>query len=287
MIGAVAIGPAGRNPAPLLAEAEAGVRAAAAAGAMLVVLPELFADPYVAGDAPSLWPASAATEGRALGIWAAGLARELDVAILYGATLAEAEGKPFNAAFLARPGGAVEVVARKIHLPPPAPGEDFGEADHFEEGPAEIGTFPLGPLRIAALVCYDRRFPECWRAAAAAGADVVAVLIAGAAPDDPPGYCLSELATNTRSNAVYSLAAARYGRETATVLPLVHTGVTAAIDPNGGVLDIVPASSPGLVLARIDPARLAAARVANPTAARLRLVRRAPTIADQRKPQEE
>lgn len=52
VVAAVPIGPAGRDPAPRWREAEAGIVAAAAAGAGLVILPELFALPYIAGEAP-------------------------------------------------------------------------------------------------------------------------------------------------------------------------------------------------------------------------------------------
>ncbi len=51
-VAAVSIGPAGDDRMPLWFEAEAGIRTAADAGALLAVLPELFAQPYVAGDDP-------------------------------------------------------------------------------------------------------------------------------------------------------------------------------------------------------------------------------------------
>ena len=37
----------------------------------------------------------------------------------------------------------------------------------------------------AVLICYDRRFPECWRAARQGDADLVCVPVAG--PADAPG----------------------------------------------------------------------------------------------------
>ena len=168
--------------------------------------------------------------------WAADLSSRLGIPILFGMALAGVDGgKPFNAALLARPGGTVEPVAHKIHLPPAGPGEAFGEADHFAAGPPCVGTVEVGPVRLAVLICYDRRFPECWRAAASAGADVVAVLVAGPAPADPDGIFLAELRTHARANAVYAVAAARFGTETITGSPVRHDGETAAVTPDGGI----------------------------------------------------
>ncbi len=109
------------------------------------------------------------------------------IAVLFGLALRRDDGLPCNAALLAHMDGRIERAAAKIHLPPAGMGERFGEADHFAPGLPEIGSVAIGALRVAALVCYDRRFPECWRAAAASGADLVAVLVGGPAPGDPEG----------------------------------------------------------------------------------------------------
>lgn len=270
---ALPIGPAGRDPAPLWREAEAGIAAAAAAGAGLVVLPELFALPYVAAQAPGDWaglvesldgPTVAAVRAAAM---ASG------VAVLFGMALTNDSGRPFNAALLARPDGRVEVVAHKIHLPPAGPGEPYGEADHFTPGEPSVRTYEVGPVRVAALICYDRRFPECWRAAAQAGAEVVAVLVGGPAPSDPEGLYAAELQASARANAVYALAAARYGTETVTGRPVRHDGETLAFGPDGALLARAARAECRPLLVAIDPERLAKARETNATAARLRLPR--------------
>jgi N-carbamoylputrescine amidase len=246
--------------------AEAAVETLARAGAGLAVLPELFALPYVGGEDPAGWAHLAEPLDGPTARWAAGLSSRLGISILFGMALAGVDGgKPFNAALLARPGGTVEPVAHKIHLPPAGPGEGFGESDHFAAGPPCVGTVEIGPVKLAVLICYDRRFPECWRAAAAVGADVVAVLVAGPAPSDPDGIFLAELRTHARANAVYAVAAARYGTETITGSPVRHDGETAAVTPDGGIA----ATGPTITI-DIDPARLQAARDRNPTARHLR-----------------
>lgn len=264
-IGAASVGPAAGSDdsAALRREAGVAVAALAAAGAGLVVLPETFAMPYVAADAPERWRRLAEPLEGPTACWASETARAHGSAIVFGMALEQGGAKPANVALLARPDGSVERLATKIHLPPAAPGDAYGEPDHFEPGPARVVSVQLGPIRLAALVCYDRRIPECWRAAAASGADVVAVLVAGEAPDDPDGLFLAELMTHARANAVYVAAAARTGVE--TVLPTLvrHSGVTAAVDPDGAVIAAATAASPH-VLFDVDPSALARARARKP-----------------------
>ena len=270
---ALPIGPAGRDPAPLWQEAEAGIAEAARAGAGLVVLPELFALPYVAAERPGDWAGLAETMDGPTVCRLRAAAMASGAAVLFGLALVQAGGQPFNAALLARPDGRVEVLAHKIHLPPAGPGETYGEPDHFTPGDPVVRSVEIGPVRVAVLICYDRRFPECWRAAAQAGADLVTVIVGGPAPSDPEGLYAAELQAGARANAVYALAAARYGTETVTGRPVRHDGETLAFGPDGAPLARAARADRRPLLLAIDPERLAHARETNATAARLRLPR--------------
>ncbi|WP_421698789.1 carbon-nitrogen hydrolase family protein [Ancylobacter sp.] len=270
---ALPIGPAGRDPAPLWREAEAGIAAAAAAGAGLVVLPELFALPYVAAEAPGDWAGLAEGLDGPTVTAVREAAMDSGAAVLFGMALTHDSGQPFNAAVLARPNGQVEVLAHKIHLPPAGPGDAYGEPDHFTLGEPLVRTLQVGPVKLAALICYDRRFPECWRAAAQAGAELVAVLVGGPAPSDPEGLFAAELQASARANAVYALAAARYGTETVTGRPVRHDGETLAFGPDGALLARAARADRRPLLVALHPERLAKARETNATAARLRLPR--------------
>lgn len=270
-LAAVPIGPAGRDPAPCWREAEAGIAAAAASGAALAVLPELFALPYIAGEAPEAWAHLAEDEDGPTSRRMSVAAQAGGIAVLFGLALRAGDGRPLNAARLARPDGRVETVAAKIHLPPAGPGEDHGEADHFAPGVPRVAAVEIGPLRVATLICYDRRFPECWRAAAKAGADVVAVLVGGPAPGDPEGLFAAEIQAGARANAVYAVAASRYGTETVSGRPVRHDGETLAVDPDGALIARVSRGGPRPLVITVDPGRLAHARETNATARRLRL----------------
>ena len=265
-IGAVAIGPAGRDAAPLLAEAEAGIRAAAAAGARLVVLPELFAAPYVAGEPPEAWAHLAELLDGPTATRIAAIADAAGTAVVFGLAVRDGGPRPVNAAVLAEPGHEPRIVARKINLPPTPAGERFGEADHFVAGPPQVETFQVGGIRVAALVCYDRRIAASWRLARDAGADVVAVLVAGPAPDDPLGFYTTELAGHARAHGLAAVAAARYGVETVTGRPVRHDGATLAISSDGLVLAAVPEGAPGVVTldVRARPSVAPLARLAAP-----------------------
>ena len=270
-LGTVTLGPANAGLSHQFEAAEAGIREAAAAGATLVLLPELFGLPYVFGDDPDHWRHLAEPMTGPTVTWAAALAQSRGIAIVFGAAIAaDAAAKPANLALLASADGSCRCVAAKIHLPPTADGDRYGEADHFLAGPPSIESFTLGPHRLAALVCYDRRFPECWRAAAAAGAEIVLVLVAGPA-SEPEGQFLAELRTHARSNAVYALSSARTGIETVTGLPVRHDGLSAAIGPDGAVLALGRGEPGEALCLDINAGLLAEARSTNPTASRLRL----------------
>ncbi|MBB4002037.1 carbon-nitrogen hydrolase family protein [Aurantimonas endophytica] len=265
-VAALGIGPYRNSPAALRDEAELGIRELAARGAALVLLPELFALPFYAADEPRRWAHVAEDLAGPTCDWAHRLATETGTAIVFGMALADTAGKPpANAVVLAAPGAAPVVVQRKVHLAPAA-GEPFGEADHFTAGPARLDCFDYRGVRFCPLVCYDRRYPECWRSAGRDGADVALVLVGGPTAD-PPGLFEAELRTHARANALYALAACRYGQEDVAGGPQRHAGETVAFGPDGGAL---PGDGQAVFL-DIDPARLAAAREHNPTHRTLRL----------------
>ncbi|ACA17883.1 Nitrilase/cyanide hydratase and apolipoprotein N-acyltransferase [Methylobacterium sp. 4-46] len=255
-VAALPVGPAGADPDAPWREVEAGAAAAARAGAALAVLPELTVLPCVAGDDPARWrhlaePAAGPTVARMRA-----LARRHRLALVFGMALAEdGAERPLNAALLAAPDGGVVRLAAKRRLPPPGPGDSVGEADHFRPGPAETRVVPVAGRRLAALVCYDRRFAESWDRLAGA-ADLVAVLVAGPAPQDPPGFFRRELAGHLRRCGLPAVAAARYGVEHGLGRPVRHDGESLVLGPDGTVLAASPPGAAAPALATLPPAPL-------------------------------
>jgi predicted amidohydrolase len=152
--------------------AERFVRAAAAEGAELVVLPEKWnllagGEELLAGAEPLDGPSLSAARS-----WA----RELGIHLLAG-SIPELgpEGKAFNASVLIGPDGADLVVYRKIHMfDVDVDGVSYRESEHEEPG-GEIVTADLGGAILGLSVCYDLRFPELYRILAVRGARILAV----------------------------------------------------------------------------------------------------------------
>lgn len=142
-------------------------RAASAAGAQLLLCPELWLGGY---NVPARMAALAeAADGPAAQRIAA-LAREHGIAICYGyAELHERGGKPYNSAQLIDADGRSLANYRKTHL--------FGAMEHelFTPGEQLDAPFEFAGWRIGLLICFDVEFPENVRHHALAGAELVLI----------------------------------------------------------------------------------------------------------------
>lgn len=233
--------------APLAAAADrdgavlGAIAAAAASSASLVLLPELAPIPWVVGQAPP------AVAGRALALDAPLVLRVREAASRHRIAVAlplplRHEGVVFNALLLIDDGGGLvearEATGRtwpfaaKLHLPPARDG--FGEGDHFVPGPAPVLHRWRG-FGLGSLICFDRRFPECWRAAARLGAEIVLVPVGGPG-GDAPGLFLAELRAGAKANGVAVIAACRAGTESVGGMTVMHEGESCIISPEGDVL---------------------------------------------------
>ncbi len=160
------------------------VREAAAAGALLIGLPENFA--YLGNDTdhrlaiaetlPAVGGDGSEHGGRILGAMQE-LARGTGAWLLLGGFPERGEGRLIrNSAVLLNPEGAVAAIYRKIHLfDVDVPGgRRFRESESIEPG-AEVvvAETPWGGLGLS--ICYDLRFPELYRALTARGARMITV----------------------------------------------------------------------------------------------------------------
>ncbi len=242
------------------ARAEAAVRTAAAEGARLVLLPELTILPYFCAQAPAPYRDWAQTADGALVRRFAALAAELGVAVVLGLFELDRErGTRHNALVVLGPDGAVvpavdragatHRTVRKLHLPSEPAG--FDERAHFEPGDA-LGVHDVVGLRLGGLVCYDRRFPECWRELRALGADVVVVAVAGSGGDGPD-FMVAELRTHARENGVAAICANKLGTEWVGGRATESCGSSCIVGADGEVVVHRPGEQgPGLVLGDID-----------------------------------
>jgi predicted amidohydrolase len=157
-----------------LATADRLTRAAAAAGAELVVLPEK-------------WPCLGTPEETAQGAepfdgpamrWATRTARELGIDLVAGSFSETVPGRERNAntSVHVGPDGEVRASYRKIHMfDVEVGGRVYRESEH-EQGGDEIVVSPTaGGAELGLTVCYDLRFPELFRILAVRGARILVV----------------------------------------------------------------------------------------------------------------
>lgn len=271
-VAAVQLGPSRNDPVDNRTEVEERVLEAAHRGAELVVLPELALTPYFGSLPGGVHQDWASAPGSGDAAFLAQLGATAAVHLL--APFYERDphtGRFHNSALLTDPAGQpvpatdrhgrMLVTDRKLHLP--VGGEPAcDEPAHFARGES-LGVHHLGSVRLGCLICYDRRFPECWRELRALGAQVVAVPVAGSG-GDPDGYFLAELRTHAKENGVVAIAANKVGTELLDGSRTLNTGDSCIIGADGQVLAVRPAAEgPGVLVADIDVDQVAAVRRAH------------------------
>ncbi len=223
-------------------------RLAAAQGAGLLVLPELFLTGYNIGAA-ALQAAGEAKDGPSAHE-AASIARGSGLALLYGYPERGADGQLYNSALLVGPDGATLANYRKTHL--------FGDMERavFTPGHEPFVLAELGGLRVGILICYDVEFPEMVRGLALRGADLVAVPTALMRPYD----FVPQVMVRSRAfeNQVFLIYANRCGEEGA----LTYVGESCIVAPDGVVLARADAGE-ALLVAELDAAAMRQSRVLN------------------------
>jgi predicted amidohydrolase len=185
------------------------------------------------------------------------LARELGIHLHVGSLAIKASAeKAINRGFLINPAG--DLVARydKIHMfdVDLANGESYRESSNYRPGElAVVADLPWG--RLGLTICYDLRFPALYRALAEAGASFLSVPAAFTRQTGEAHWHVL-LRARAIENGCFVLAAAQGGRHENGRETFGHSLV---VDPWGRVIAEGDAA-PGVVLARIDPSEVVAAR---------------------------
>ena len=227
-----------------LRELEAAAGEAASNGAELLITPEMFITGYVVGETlPTLAAQDFVEPIRAL-------AARLGIALVVGGPEL-ADGGVYNAAYFIDDHGEVLSCYRKAHL--------FGELDRrqFIAGEDLFHLTEFRGVRIATMICYDVEFPEVVRAAALAGAHLVAVPTA----QMEPFAFIAEGLIRTRAweNQVYVAYVDHDGTED----DLVYVGRSSIVAPDARVLDSVEHGN-RLIYATVDPQVVEMQQKANP-----------------------
>lgn len=231
--------------APLLGEVEANVAAttaaiadAVAAGADIVVLPELATSGYMFADADEARRAARLPNDPAFGQWisAAG-----EAVVVGGFCELGADGALYSSALVID--GGAPAVYRKTHL-------WDREKLIFTPGDARPPVLRTRHGVIAVMICYDLEFAELTRQVALAGAELIAAPVNWPSSPHPDGERPGEMITAmsaARTNKVAIAICDRTGVERGQ--PWLEG--TAIIGPDGWVAAAVGAGA-GMAIADID-----------------------------------
>jgi predicted amidohydrolase len=217
------------------------VAAAAAAGARLVVLAEMFA----VGFSMAPERVAEATDGPTAA-WMREQSARHDLWI-YGSVpeRSTVTGRPRNVGVLTGPDGTTHRYA-KIH-----PFTYGGEHEHYDAGDTLV-TVDVDGLRVSLFVCYDLRFADDWWQVAP-GTDVY--LCCANWPEVRRSHWQALLVARAIENQAYVVGVNRVGSGGG----LDYCGDSRIVDPLGEVL-AAGARTEALLVAEVDPERVAAVR---------------------------
>lgn len=246
----------GTDPARNLAEAEAMIREAAAAGARFVATPET--THLVQKDADAAF-AVMKTEDDDPAIPAfAALAAELKIDLLIGSlAIRIAERKAANRSFLFGPDGAIKARYDKAHMFDVGlgQGETYRESANYQAG-TELALAEAAGARLGLSICYDIRFAYLYRALAQSGAEIIAV---PAAFTKPTGRAHWEVLLRARAieTGSYVIAPAQGGLHADGRKTWGHSMI---IGPWGEIVAELDHDAPGILQARLDMRKVTEAR---------------------------
>ncbi|MBO6717601.1 MAG: carbon-nitrogen hydrolase family protein [Rhizobiaceae bacterium] len=235
---------------------EALVREAADKGAAYVQSPEMTG--ALVRDRATLTSLITSADKDAVAAKASALAAELGIHIHVGSTaIARDDGKVANRAFLYGPDGGLIANYDKIHMfdVDLDNGESWRESNTYEPG-KETVVADLGFARLGMSVCYDLRFPQLFRAQALAGAEIMTVPAAFTRQTGEAHWHVL-LRARAIENGAFVIAAAQGGKHEDGRETYGHSLI---IDPWGTVIAEADHDEPGVVIAEIDTAKVAAAR---------------------------
>lgn len=184
----------------------------------LIVLPEMFASGF------SMNVAAIADTNGVTQSFLAHTAAEFGVYLMAGVVTRNADGRGRNECVVYAPDGREH--ARYCKMQPFTLG---GESDHFGAGD-DVVLLDCGGFRVAPFICYDLRFPEIFRRAAARGANLITVIASW--PVAREDHWLTLLKARAIENQAYVVGVNRCGSDP----KLYHSGRSRIFGPGGNAL---------------------------------------------------
>jgi N-carbamoylputrescine amidase len=246
------------DPEENFAKAHAMTREAAARGAQIVCLGELFRSQYFCREENAkLFELAEPIPGpstTALGK----LARELGIVIIASLFERRAAGLYHNTAAVLDEHGEITGLYRKMHIP-----DDplYYEKFYFTPGDLGFRNFDTSFGRISVMVCWDQWYPEGARISALGGADILFYPTAiGWHPSEKAEYGAAQLEAwrtiqraHAIANGVYVAAVNRVGPEGPPESRLEFWGSSFISDPFGQVIAQASDTAEEILVAECDP----------------------------------
>lgn len=235
-----------------IARAERLVRDAAADGANLILLQELFETPYFCSEQnpAHLDHAKPFADNPLIGHFA-DLAAELGV-VLPISFFERTERQFFNSIAIADANGDVLGIYRKTHIPD---GAGYQEKFYFTPGDTGFRVWDTAVGRIGVGICWDQWFPEAARAMSLLGADVLLYPTAiGSEPKAPDlqskAHWQRTMQGHAAANMAVLAASNRVGTETVGDVLTFYGG--SFIADETGAMAAELGTDEGFALARFD-----------------------------------
>jgi N-carbamoylputrescine amidase len=242
--------------------AEALVREAAAAGANVILLQELFETPYFCIDEQSAHFDLARPLGEQPTVdRMQSLAKELGV-VLPVSFFEKAGLTHYNAVVVIDADGSVCGHYRKSHIPEfPL----YQEKYYFSPGDTGFRAFDTAYGRIGVGICWDQWFPEAARAMTLAGAEMLFYPTAIGSELDKPDFDSKDhwqmaMRGHAAANIVPVIASNRIGTEASGELSMDFYGSSFIAGPTGELIAEADRVSPGALTHSFDLAQIAAFR---------------------------
>ncbi len=243
--------------------AEALVRQAAGQGAQVVLVQELFATPYFCIEQHAHYlDLAKPMAGHPLIARFSELARDLGV-VLPCSYFERAGAVFFNAVAMIDADGRILGNYRKTHIPQ-NPG--YEEKFYFSPGDTGYRVWDTAAGRIGVGICWDQWFPECARAMALMGAEMLFYPTAiGSEPADPAydsqPHWEMVMRGHAAANILPVIAANRVGREVAPDgREVTFYGSSFIADQTGAIVAKAGCTNEGVILHRFDLDAIAALR---------------------------
>lgn len=249
------------DPQENLEKAVGKIREAAAQGAQIVCLQELFRSQYFCREenaalfdlAETIPGPSTETIGK--------VAREAKVSVVASLFEKRATGLYHNTAAIIGSNGALKGIYRKMHIP-----DDplFYEKFYFTPGDTGFLNFDTEHGRIGVLVCWDQWYPEGARLTALQGANILFYPTAiGWHPHEKAQYgeaqrdaWITIQRAHAIANGIYVAAVNRTGFEGTPQSGLEFWGSSFVADPFGQIIHQASVDKEEVFVVECDPARM-------------------------------